>query len=126
MEPATIASGSTALRRTARRYSLCADDAEDALQRAREILLRRAHEVDPARVGAWMQVVTRREGMGLRGGREPLLGGSVAGGDPAEPPTGCADHLDCLLCDRPGPAERFDRRERIAAALPALALLKPD
>ena len=28
-----------ALRRTARRYSLCADDADDALQRALEILL---------------------------------------------------------------------------------------
>jgi DNA-directed RNA polymerase specialized sigma24 family protein len=30
------------LRRTARRYSLCPDDAEDALQRALEILLNKA------------------------------------------------------------------------------------
>ncbi|MCW2987105.1 MAG: hypothetical protein JWM24_43, partial [Solirubrobacterales bacterium] len=35
----TYAQHEKALRRTARRYSLCADDADDALQRALEILL---------------------------------------------------------------------------------------
>jgi len=36
-----------ALRRTARRYSLCADDADDALQRALEILLLKAPSDEP-------------------------------------------------------------------------------
>ena len=42
------------LRRIARRYSLCADDADDALQRAAEILLTKAPAVDPGRLIAWM------------------------------------------------------------------------
>jgi RNA polymerase sigma factor (sigma-70 family) len=121
VEPATLTCGTAALRRTARRYSLCTDDADDALQRALEILLTRADEVEPARVGAWMQVVTRREAQRVRRERERLLGGADAG----ELPVGCADHLDCLPSDRPGPAERLERRERAAGALRALAALKP-
>jgi DNA-directed RNA polymerase specialized sigma24 family protein len=42
-----------ALRRTARRYSLCADDAEDALQRALEILLRKAPTSDQGELIRW-------------------------------------------------------------------------
>src|SRR4051795_10150834 len=38
----TYARNETTLRRTARRFSLCEDDADDALQRALEILLRKA------------------------------------------------------------------------------------
>ena len=37
-----IAQHERSLRRTARRYSLCADDADDAYQRALEILLVKA------------------------------------------------------------------------------------
>jgi RNA polymerase sigma factor (sigma-70 family) len=114
------------LRRTARRYSLCAADADDAVGRALEILLTRAAGVEPSRIGAWMQVVIRREAIRVRRERERLLGASVAGIDPAQPPTGCSDHLDLLPCDRPGPAERLERRERARAALFALAVLKPD
>ena len=38
------------LLRTARRYSLCADDAQDAYQRALEIFVRRADSLDPESV----------------------------------------------------------------------------
>ena len=120
-----IAADQGAFRRTARRYSLCADDADDALQRALEILLVRARDVDPARVRAWMQVVTRREAIRVRRERERLLG-AITGIDPAEPPVGCADHLDCLPNDRPGPGELLERRERALAALIRLAVLKPN
>ena len=63
-----------ALRRTARRYSLCADDAEDAYQRAVEILLTKSPPADPRHLAAWMQVVTRREALAVRRSRERLLG----------------------------------------------------
>src|SRR5215216_1248132 len=58
------------LRRTARRYSLCLDDAEDALQLALEILLCKAPSDDPHRLLKWMQTVVKREAMALRRERE--------------------------------------------------------
>ena len=92
---AQLASAEAALRRTARRYSLCADDAEDAYQRAVEILLTKAPPADPRRLAAWMQVVTRREALAVRRSRERLLGPRA---DDA------ADPLERIACDRPGPA----------------------
>ena len=71
---AQLASSEAALRRTARRYSLCADDAEDAYQRAVEILLTKSPPADPRHLAAWMQVVTRREALAVRRSRERLLG----------------------------------------------------
>ena len=55
-----------ALRRTARRYSLCADDAEDALQRALEILLTKAPTSDQRELIRWMQTVTKHEALAVR------------------------------------------------------------
>jgi DNA-directed RNA polymerase specialized sigma24 family protein len=104
-----------AFRRTARRFSLCADDAEDAYQRAVEILLTKAPDRAPAELAAWMQVVTRREALAVRRGRERLL----AAGDED------TDHLDHLPCGGPGPAELAEGRERVLAAARALAELKP-
>ena len=46
---ATITQHADALLRTARRHSLCADDASDAYQRGLEIFLRNAGRVDAAR-----------------------------------------------------------------------------
>ena len=54
------------LRRVARRHSLCADDADDAFQRASLILLTKAPAVDPGRLIAWMVVVTKHEAMAVR------------------------------------------------------------
>jgi hypothetical protein len=43
--------------RVARSYSLCADDAEDAVQRALEIYMRRVESLDPATELASLKVV---------------------------------------------------------------------
>src|SRR6476661_437603 len=48
------------LKRVARSYSLCADDAQDAVQRALEIYMRRVSSLDPATELAWLKVVVIR------------------------------------------------------------------
>jgi RNA polymerase sigma factor (sigma-70 family) len=113
---AQLQSAEAALRRTARRYSLCADDAEDAYQRAVEILLTRSPPADPRHLAAWMQVVTRREALAVRRSRERLLGPRADdAGDP----------LERIACDRPDPHERLERRERVVGATRLLFELKP-
>jgi len=114
---AVLAAAEPDFRRTARRLSLCADDAEDAFQRAVEILLTKAPERAPAALVAWMQVVTRREALAVRRTRERMLAAWRQGGN---------DLFDGLLCERPGPMEHAERRDRVAAAARALAALKPD
>jgi RNA polymerase sigma factor (sigma-70 family) len=104
--------------RTARRLSLCVDDAEDALARAIEILLTRSPvPCEGDHLVAWMQLVTRREALALRRTRERLLDGA---------PAVEIDALELIPGDRPGPAEVIERRERAERALRALARLKPD
>jgi RNA polymerase sigma factor (sigma-70 family) len=105
-----------ALRRTARRYSLCADDADDAYQRAVEILLTKSLPADPRHRAAWMQVVTRREALAVRRSRERLLGPNAEDHD---------QRLDRMASDRPEPQERLERREQVAAAVRLLLELKP-
>jgi RNA polymerase sigma factor (sigma-70 family) len=117
---ALIATHDAAFRRTARRHSLCADDAEDAYQRALEILLTKAPDCEPPRLAAWMHTVTKREAMAVRRARERLLGARP----PVERESGLWD-LDSLPADRPGPAERAERRERVTRSSEALAALKP-
>jgi RNA polymerase sigma factor (sigma-70 family) len=113
---AQLVSVEAALRRTARRYSLCADDAEDAYQRAVEIMLTRSPPTDPRHLAAWMQVVTRREALAVRRSRERLLGPRAdQAGDP----------LERIPCDRPDPHEQLERRERVAGAVRLLRALKP-
>jgi RNA polymerase sigma factor (sigma-70 family) len=104
------------LRRTARRYSLCLDDADDACQRAVEIVLIKAPLLEPRRLLAWACVVARREALAVRRSRERLLGG----GDEA------AAALERLPSERPGAGELAERRERARSALRALAVLKAD
>ena len=113
---AQLASSEAALRRTARRFSLCADDAEDAYQRAVEILLTKSPPADLRHLAAWMQVVTRREALALRRARERLLG-------PRDDDHG--DRLDRIVCDEPGPQELLERREQAADAIRLLLKLKP-
>jgi RNA polymerase sigma factor (sigma-70 family) len=105
------------LRRIARRFSLNDADAEDALQRAAEILLRRGPEEQSRRVLAWMRVVTRHEAfaVGRERRRVPLAGGT--GEDGFEP--------ERLSGASPDPAAVIERRERVAAAAGALERLKP-
>ena len=62
------------LLRTARRHSLCVDDAHDAYQRALEIFMRRAASLDPARAFHWLHTVVKHEAMAVRRGRLQLVG----------------------------------------------------
>ena len=117
-----IDSHDSVFRRTARRYSICADDAEDAYQRSLEILLTKAPPLDPDRLIAWMTVVTKREAMAVRRSRERLLA-------PPPPDLGdgpLPDPLETAPCELPGPAERVERAELTAEAWAALATLKPN
>ena len=72
----TYARHEQTLRRQARRYSLCADDADDALQRALEILLRKAPTTDPRELIRWTQTVVKHEALAVRRDRERLLSGA--------------------------------------------------
>jgi RNA polymerase sigma factor (sigma-70 family) len=115
-----IATHDAAFRRTARRHSLCADDAEDAYQRALVILLTKAPPCGPSALTAWMHTVTKREAMGVRRSRERLLAALAPPGR-----EGDQQGLDSLQGERPGPDERAERRERVARSSEALAALKP-
>jgi DNA-directed RNA polymerase specialized sigma24 family protein len=57
----TISQHADALLRTARRHSLCADDASDAYQRGLEIFLRNAGRVDATRAASWLHKVIQHE-----------------------------------------------------------------
>jgi RNA polymerase sigma factor (sigma-70 family) len=107
------------LRRVASRYSSCEADAEDAFQRAAEVLLRKGPAVEQRRLLAWMHTVTRREALAVGRARPRLI--ARRPGAEREP----ADPLDALACERPGPDLQLERRERAAAAARALARLKP-
>ena len=101
------------LRNTARRVSLCSDDAEDACQRALEIVLTKAPQLEPGRLVAWARVVARREALAVRRARERL----VSCADPSHA-------VDSLPADRPTAVELAERRDRARSALRALAALK--
>jgi RNA polymerase sigma factor (sigma-70 family) len=107
---ALVARHDAALRGTARRFSLCAADAEDAYQRALLVALRKAPEVDPAALARWMHVVTRNEARAVRRERERLLRG-VPGR---------------RLEAGPDPHDRAEGRERVVTTARALATLKPN
>ena len=110
------------LRRTARRYSICADDAEDAYQRALEILLTKAPPIEGDALVRWMQTVTKREALSVRRQRERLLGSA-----PPSSPEGDdeRDPFDSIPSDGPGPDDRAGRRERVTRSGEALQSLKP-
>ena len=65
------------LTRVARSYSLCADDAQDAVQRALEIYMRRVSSLDPATELAWLKVVVKHEALAVRRGRAGVTGEEV-------------------------------------------------
>ncbi|HET8863096.1 MAG TPA: sigma-70 family RNA polymerase sigma factor [Solirubrobacterales bacterium] len=104
------------LRQTARRYSLCEDDAEDAYQRALEILLVKAPSDRPHELVGWTKTVVKHEALAIRRQRERMLGaGDDEVGDPIAriPATGAS------------PGERTERREQVARSREALRALKP-
>src|SRR5665648_590442 len=78
----TIHRNAASLVRLARRHSLCADDANDAHQRGREIFLRKSDTVEPETALAWLRtVVNRTFGLYQAGRGDHVLG--IA--EPAEP-----------------------------------------
>jgi RNA polymerase sigma factor (sigma-70 family) len=109
-------------RRTARRYSICADDSEDAYQRALEILLTKAPPIEGDSLVRWMQTVTKREALAVRRQRERLLGSPhVSRPDDDDD----RDFLDTIASESPGPNDRVARRERVVRSGEALNALKP-
>lgn len=116
----TYARNEAALRRTALRYSLCLDDAEDALQRGLEILLRKAPTNDPRELVKWTQTVVKHEAMAVRRERERILAGPAAVSSKA-----AEDWVALLPASADGPPERAERRESIARSREALRALKP-
>jgi RNA polymerase sigma factor (sigma-70 family) len=110
-----------ALRRTARRYSLCADDAEDALQRGLEILLRKAPSEDPRELIRWTQTVVKHEALAVRRERERILAGPAG----RRPEPDAEDWVALIPAAADGPPERTERREAVARSREALQALKP-
>jgi RNA polymerase sigma factor (sigma-70 family) len=111
----------TDLRRVAQRFSLCADDAEDALQRGLEILLLQAPTEDPRQLIKWLQTVIRHEALAIRQERERTLPRPAAAD--AEPDR--EDWVSLLPAGADGPPERAERREAIGRWREALLALKP-
>jgi RNA polymerase sigma factor (sigma-70 family) len=117
----TFARNEAVLRRTAGRYSICADDAEEALQRALEILLHKAPSEDARELVRWTQTVVKHEALAVRAERERTLAGPAA----AAPEPGREDWVAMLPAEVAGPAERAERHEAIERSREALATLKP-
>ncbi len=109
-------------RRTARRYSICADDAEDAYQRSLEILLTKAPPIEGDNLVRWMQTVTKREALAVRRQRERLLGSPRLSRPDEEDDR---DPLDSIASGSPEPDDRLARRERVVRSGEALNALKP-
>jgi RNA polymerase sigma factor (sigma-70 family) len=109
------------LHRTARRYSICTDDAEDAYQRALEILLTKAPTADLSELIRWMQTVTKHEALAVRRNRERMLGTPAPRREGEEE----QDWVQLLPSHVDGPAVQVERRERIARSREALRTLKP-
>jgi RNA polymerase sigma factor (sigma-70 family) len=104
------------LRQAARRFSLCEDDAEDAYQRALEILLVKAPSDRPRELIRWMKTVVKHEALAIRRYRERMLG---VGDD------GMGDPIARIASGGAGPDERLERGEQLARSREALRALKP-
>jgi len=74
---AVVARHGDLLTRVARSYSLCADDAQDAVQRALEIYMRRVGSLDPATELSWLKVVVKHEALAVRRSRAGVAGEEV-------------------------------------------------
>ena len=114
-----IARHEASLKRTARRYSFDAEDANDAYQRALEIVLTKAPTTDPRDLIRWTHTVTKHEALAMRQSRERLLGYR------ASPDGGNHDPVALIPAASEGPDEQVERREAVARSREALRALKP-
>ncbi len=108
-----IGAHAEALLRTARRYSYCHDDAQDAYQRALEIFVTRAPRLDPDRVVGWVHTVCRHEALAVRAKRSELVAHDEVDFEREE------------AREQPSPEEHVLSHERIAQTAEALQRLKP-
>ena len=108
------------LRRTARRYSICADDADDAYQRGLEILLRKAPTDDVRELIRWTTTVVKHEALKVRQSRERTI---LPGGRNDDETEG--DWVALIPSGGDGPAALVERREKVARSREALQALKP-
>lgn len=109
----TVAAHADSLLRTARRFSLCPDDAQDAYQRALEIFMGHAERLDPARAAGWLHVVVKREAQAIRRSRQKLV---------------AADDIDLDAHQArsiPTPDEQLAAFDLIGRSAEALQRLKP-
>jgi RNA polymerase sigma factor (sigma-70 family) len=116
-----VARHEAALKRTARRYSLDAEDAEDAYQRALEIVLTKAPTTDLRELIRWTQTVTKHEALALRENRARLLGHR----GPAAREGSDVDPVALIPASGDGPDELAERRELVSRSREALRTLKP-
>ena len=109
----TVAAHADSLLRTARRFSLCPDDAQDAYQRALEIFMGHAERLDPARAAGWLHVVVKREAQAIRRSRQKLVATDDVNLDQHE------------ARSAPTPEERLASFDLIGRSAEALQRLKP-
>lgn len=102
-----------ALLATARRYTSSPEDAEDAYQRALEILLTRAPTVEEDELLPWTRTVIRHEAFAIWRSRAPL----------AVPPD--EEQLEQAPSAAPPPEEQVQTYERLRVGAEAIARLKP-
>jgi RNA polymerase sigma factor (sigma-70 family) len=109
----TVAAHADSLLRTARRCSLCPDDAQDAYQRTLEIFMLHAERLDPASVVGWLHVVVKREAHAIRRARQRHVASDEVDFDQYE------------SSSTPTPDERLASFDLIGRAAEALQRLKP-
>src|SRR3954451_20972380 len=108
-----IAAHADSLLRTARRYSLCADDAQDAYQRGLEILMRHAGRLDADGAPGWLHTVVKHEALAINRSRSRSVGGDDVDFDAIEVRTA------------PSPEDRVLAFDQVARSAEALQRLKP-
>ncbi len=109
----TVAAHAESLLRTARRNSICPDDAQDAYQRALEIFMSHADRLEPARAAGWLHVVVKREAQAIRRSRKRLVSTSDVDFDTHESPRALS------------PDEQLMSFDLVSRSAEALQRLKP-
>ena len=110
-----------ALRSTARRYSICTEDAEDAYQRGIEILLAKAPTTDPRHLLPWTRTVIKHEALAVKKARERILGRPATASREATD----EDWVQLIPSEGDATDELASKRERVARSREALGTLKP-
>ena len=108
-----VAAHADSLLRTARRFSLCPDDAQDAYQRTLEIFMAHADRLDIESTAGWLHVVVKREAQAIRRSRQRHVASDDVDFDKYE------------ARSAPTPEERLASFDRVGRAAEALQRLKP-